>query len=157
MNKYKKNIAENIFNAINYNGKILELENIIEIPKNQKNGDYSFPTFKLTKQLKKNPKAIADIISKADFSKQLFEKVETTGPFLNFFINKEKFMQETLDSINAIKEMFGLNETGKGKKVMIEFSSPNTNKPMHLGHVRNNSTGAAIANIYKANGFDVIK
>jgi arginyl-tRNA synthetase len=74
--------------------------------------------------------------------------------FLNFVI-KDSFWINTLQEI-VLDKTFG-NHASNGQKVMVEYSSPNTNKPLHLGHLRNNFLGFSVANILQANGYEVIK
>ncbi|MCX6803970.1 MAG: arginine--tRNA ligase [Candidatus Diapherotrites archaeon] len=116
-------------------------------------GDYAFPCFIFAKEKKKSPVELAKEIAgkiKADF----FEKVEAKGPYVNFFIAKENLSTQTLKSIfNG--ELFK-TKLGEGK-VMVEYSSPNTNKPLHVGHLRNNTLGLAIANLLESTGHNVIK
>ena len=84
------------------------------------------------------------------------EKFNVIKGFLNITI-KPSFWVELLDSI-CIDENYGFKqETPKSKLVMIEYSSPNTNKPLHLGHVRNNLLGYSLSQIMKANGNKVVK
>src|SRR3989344_1651983 len=104
--------------------KILKEEVVLEVPKDSKLGDYSFPCFSLAKKLKKNPNEIALELSKkirGDFD------VEVKGAYLNFFINKEKLAKKILGLVLKEKNKYGI---GKGKKhFLIEYPSPNTNKP----------------------------
>ncbi len=116
-------------------------------------GDYAFPCFVIAKTQKKNPVEVAHDLSKllkADF----IERVESKGPYLNFFISKSILSSSALEGIFSGKSL----ETKLGSgKVMVEYSSPNTNKPLHIGHLRNNSLGLAIANLMEAAGHKVIK
>lgn len=134
----------------------LDFEKLIEIPKENKNGDFAFPCFVLAKVLKSSPVKIAEeLVEKLD--KTNFEKVIVIGPYINFFLNRKKLAQEIILKIDKEKENFGKSDIGKGKSVMLEFPSPNTNKPLHLGHLRNMSIGESTSRIYEANGFKVIR
>lgn len=153
MNKFIKEII-----------KILEKETgikidpkVIEIPPDSKFGDYAFPCFLLAKKYKKSPVQIAeDLSKKLVFDKKIIAEVKSAGPYLNFFINKSELIKQTLTDVNEKKEDYG---TGKKKKftVMIESPGPNTNKPLHLGHVKNMVLGNSLAKIYEKLGNKVVK
>lgn len=134
-----------------------ELEEYIETPKDTKNGDYSFPCFKLAKELKKAPQIIANEIKEKveqDTNKEI-EKIEVTGGYLNFFINKEILVKEVLKEIENTQE-YGKSETGKGKNIIVEYSSPNIAKPFHIGHLRTTLIGNALYKTYKYLGYNTI-
>ena len=116
-------------------------------------GDFTVVTFPLVKILKKSPDLIAmelgDALStQADF----VENFNVVKGFLNLKIKNRFF----LDNFNTVKENFDHIEK-KNQTVMVEYSSPNTNKPLHLGHIRNNLLGYSVAQILKEDGYDVIK
>jgi len=134
----------------------LDFENLIETPKDNKNGDFAFPCFILVKTLKLSPIKIAQDLSKK-LDKVNFEKIVAIGPYINFFMNRKKLAENLILKINKEKDNFGKSEIGKGKSVMLEFPSPNTNKPLHLGHLRNMSIGESVSRIYESNGFKVIR
>ncbi len=121
--------------------------------------DVSLPCFILAKELKKNSIEIAKGLVGNFFSKENFiiERVEANGPYLNLFLNREMFTQIIFEQIFSQKDEFGHSSVGQGKKVMVEYSSPNTNKPQHLGHVRNNLLGWVCAELLASIGFKVIK
>ena len=134
-----------------------ELEEYIETPKDTKNGDYSFPCFKLANELKKAPQIIANEIKEKveqDTNKEI-EKIEVTGGYLNFFINKEILVKEVLKEIENTQE-YGKSETGKGKNIIVEYSSPNIAKPFHIGHLRTTLIGNALYKTYKYLGYNTI-
>ncbi|PJA18189.1 MAG: arginine--tRNA ligase, partial [Candidatus Diapherotrites archaeon CG_4_10_14_0_2_um_filter_31_5] len=144
--------------------KILSLEkekvfDLLEVPPSKELGDYSFPCFKLSKELKKDPKQIAsEFKEKIDLKKiSLINSTETKGPYLNLFLDYSFLAKKLIPEILKEKEKFGLTSIGKNKKVMIEYSSPNTNKPLHIGHLRNDSIGMSLSHLYSVNGFNVIK
>lgn len=151
---YKEKIAKKIGEIIDI--KMEEIKTFIEIPPNDEMGDYSFPCFKLAKELKKSPMAIAEEISEnIELDKNLFEKMEVTGGYLNFFTNKITFVKEALQEIDSKKEEYGKSDIGKEKNIIVEYSSPNIAKPFHIGHLRNTVIGAALYNMYKFLGYNV--
>jgi arginyl-tRNA synthetase len=132
----------------------------ISIPKKREFGDYSSNiAMVLTKQIKKQPRVIAEQIS-SELSASypnLFKKIEIAAPgFLNFFINEASLMSE-LEEIEKQGDTFGQVDLGKGQKIIVEFVSANPTGFLHLGHARNAVVGDVISNILKAAGYDVTK
>ena len=150
MLKFKKIIAEEISKVTNIKSE--ELETYIEIPKEANNGDYAFPCFRLAKELKKAPQIIATDLKEKIKIVEPITKIDVVGGYLNFFINKELLAKEVLEEI---KKGFGKSEIGKGKNIVIDYSSPNIAKPFHIGHLRTTVIGGALYNIYKQLGYNV--
>jgi arginyl-tRNA synthetase len=134
-----------------------EIEVILEVPPHSDLGDYAFPCFKLTQIYKSNPNSIAEELRARITKPKWLERIVVKGPYLNFFLNYPLLAQKLLPQIIKEKEKFGKNKNGKGKKVMVEYSAPNTNKPLTLGHLRNDSIGMALSNLFEANGWKVIR
>ncbi|MEK6825763.1 MAG: arginine--tRNA ligase [Nanoarchaeota archaeon] len=126
---------------------------LLEVPQDPTHGDYAFPCFILAKEMKKNPVQIAQELANSLKLLKEIEKIEAKGPYLNFFINRALLAQQTLKTILKEKEKYGSQKI-KGK-VVIEFPSPNTNKPLHLGHARNIVLGQAVTNLLNFVGNDV--
>ena len=129
----------------------------LQIQKTRKEfeGDYTVVVFPLLRASKKSPEATAT---------ELGEKITSTTPEIKSFNVIKGFLNLVVDSsfwsarFSEIiaTENFGMAEPS-GRTIMIEYSSPNTNKPLHLGHIRNNLLGYSVATILKANGHNVIK
>jgi arginyl-tRNA synthetase len=118
-------------------------------------GDYTIVIFPLVKTLKKSPKEIGDTLGNWLVAHStLIVSYETIQGFLNVVLSDE-FWMDVLEKINQT-ESYG-SQPKNGKKVMVEFASPNTNKPLHLGHIRNILLGWSCARILENNGYDVIK
>ncbi|HPW89171.1 MAG TPA: arginine--tRNA ligase [Kaistella chaponensis] len=116
-------------------------------------GDFTIVTFPLVKILKKSPDLIAVELGDALSTQSDFvESYKVVKGFLNLTIKNNFF----LENFYSVQENFELIEP-KNETVMVEYSSPNTNKPLHLGHIRNNLLGFSVAQILKEDGFDVIK
>ena len=153
MINFKLKIAEKLEGIVNIDKK--ELETYIEIPKDSKNGDYSFPCFKLAKELKKAPPIIAnEIKEKFNLEKTGLEKLEVIGGFVNFFVDKKILSEEVLKKI-TLEEEYGRSKVGEGKNIVIDYSAPNIAKPFHIGHLRSTVIGGALSNIYKFLGYNV--
>ncbi len=147
---YKEKVAELI--AKNSSVAKETIMPLLSVPP-QGMGDYAFPCFIAAKAQKKNPIELAQELSKL-IKSDFLEKVEAKGPYLNFFISKGQLSNTALEGIFTGKAL----ETKLGNgKVMVEYSSPNTNKPLHIGHLRNNALGLAIANLLETTGHKVTK
>jgi len=155
----KENISAELLNVLGKEFSAEEVSDLIEVPPSKELGDYSFPCFKLAARLKKNPNQIAsELKQKLELKKFLFvERIECKGPYLNVFLNYSFLAEKLIPEIIKKGKKFGFNEPAKKKKVMIEYSSPNTNKPLHIGHLRNDSIGMSLSNIFFANGFFPVK
>ena len=151
-----------------------EKDIVLEQPENENFGDYSssiamtmfaksqVPSSKSQTKFKfQNPRELAEeLINKLKLEKSLSEicdKVEIAGPgFINFWLKTDTLI-DTLKQIDIDKEKYGKSVKGKGKTYEIEHTSPNPNKAMHLGHLRNNVTGMAISNLIESTGVKVIR
>jgi len=111
----------------------------------------------LAKPLRKSPRDIAALITANLPASELVEKTAIAGPgFINFYLTDAAFHEELL-SIKAQGKTYGNNTTGAGTKVLLEFVSANPTGPLHVGHGRHAAYGAVVANLLKANGYEVHK
>lgn len=155
MLNFKEKIAEAISKTVNINKE--ELEEYIEVPKDTSMGDYAFPCFRLAKELRKAPPAIAnDIKENLEIDDKYINKVEIVGGYLNFFVNNSILVEEVLQEFEVKQEKYGASNIGEGKNITIDYSSPNIAKPFHIGHLRSTVIGGALYNIYKYLGYNVI-
>lgn len=152
---FKKEVVNAIYNIENSLDKE-EIERLIEIPPSYDMGDYAFPCFRLAKTFRKAPNLIAEELKEKIGTSEFFEKIENVGPYLNFFINKEKLIETTLEEILAKKDEYGSSDIGKGRNIIVEFSSPNIAKPFHIGHIRSTVIGNSLYKICKFLGFNAI-
>ncbi|MBU4331703.1 arginine--tRNA ligase [Patescibacteria group bacterium] len=134
-------------------------EIFLEYPPDSKMGDLGFPCFELAKVVKKSPNEVAKELAGEFKSGDAIDKAQAIGPYLNFFLNKDFFWEEIFErqAIQAVKPPASPTGGSSIKRVMVEFSSPNTNKPLHLGHVRNNVLGDSVSRLLKSQGHKVIR
>jgi arginyl-tRNA synthetase len=128
----------------------------VNVTKPEFEGDYTIVLFGLVKQLKKSPDVLGNELGKnlIENNAAIFSSFNIIKGFLNLSIADSywiNFLQKNHSNISFCTKQ------NKGKKIMVEYSSPNTNKPLHLGHLRNNFLGWSTAEILKANGNEVVK
>lgn len=155
MINFKQEIANKISELIDIDCN--ELMGYIEVPKEKNMGDYAFPCFRLAKTLRKSPMVIAEEInSKLNIDGTCIEKTEVVSGYLNFYIKKEELVKTVVDEFNKKKDNYGKSDFGKGKNIIVEYSSPNIAKPFHIGHLRTTLIGNALYNTYKYLGYNTI-
>lgn len=136
---------------------------VIQPSPNPQMGDLGCPLFAFSKVLQSNPAQLSgEVVSLIKDKSSDLGEVLSVGPYVNLKLNKQKEVQNILSKIDEQKDNYGtLNGEGKafldGHKIMIEFSSPNTNKPLHLGHMRNDALGESVSRILKKAGAEVFK
>lgn len=145
------NIIKNKFN--------IESNIKLEIPDIAEYGDFSLPCFQFAKEFKKAPPIIATEIKSAieENNLEYIKSIENIGPYLNLKLDKTVFFNEIFNQVKSNAKDYGHSNIGENQTIMVEFSSPNTNKPLHLGHVRNNLLGDSVSRLHNACGFKVIK
>ncbi|MBO5690603.1 MAG: arginine--tRNA ligase [Spirochaetaceae bacterium] len=159
-----------VANALNAFGNELGMEAVttaealvLETPPNPEMGDLGIPMFPFAKSFRQAPPAIAaKIVALVQAQEESVQvgSFAAVGPYVNVKLNKAAAISVVLEKIASQKASYGAyGEEGKkpldGRRVMVEFSSPNTNKPLHLGHLRNDALGESISRILKAAGAEV--
>ncbi len=133
-----------------------EIKNLLETPPNKDMGDVAFPCYKLAGKLKNNPNKISEeLTDKIDLSNyESISKVSNQGPYINFFYNIDKIKKSVFDEFYGIEKNYIRNNTNK-KTIVVEFPAPNTNKPLHLGHLRNLILSESVCRLLESQGHDV--
>jgi arginyl-tRNA synthetase len=139
-----------------YNQTFTQTDFQVNQTKEEFDGDYTVVLFSLLKKTGQSPAALGEQLGNALLKDQpeLFTGFNIIKGFLNLDI-ADRFWLELLTA-NFDNDKFGVLPAN-GQKVMVEYSSPNTNKPLHLGHLRNNFLGWSVAEILETNGYEVFK
>lgn len=128
---------------------------VLESPKDYTHGDIALPCFLMAKEQKKSPILIANEIRQAIGEVEFIEKVEVAGGYVNFFIDRNTLIIDTLNEIMNKGDLFGSSNTGNGKKALIEHTSINPNASPHVGRARNAMIGDALVRLMKFEGYEV--
>lgn len=131
------------------------VEKSVETPPDEKMGDLAFPCFPLAKVMRKAPPMIAAELAQKFSDDENLQKVEAAGGYLNFFFDRAKFEEGVIKAVKSANGSWGSSDMGKGKTVLVEYSSPNIAKPFHIGHLFSTAVGNSLARIYKYLGYDV--
>lgn len=140
----KEIIADTLYVQLEEKLDKSQIEQLIEIPPDEQMGDFAFPCFSLARIYKKKPAEIAGQLSETLKLPDLFEKVIPVSGYLNFFLNKRILAKQVLGVCQS--DTYGSKNLKKN--IVVEFASPNTNKPLHLGHLRNISIGESISRLF---------
>ncbi|MFH1661772.1 MAG: arginine--tRNA ligase [Candidatus Falkowbacteria bacterium] len=158
LEKIKLNIVKSINQAVGK--KIVKASDLIT-PPNPQFGDLNLPCFELAKKIhppaggKTAAEMASFLVSKIE-AKSIIAGIKPIGPYLNFTINKKYLTKNVIDEVLREKYKYGKNNSGKSKRVMIEYSNANTHKEYHVGHLRNICYGDSVNKILSANGFKSI-
>lgn len=159
-NQLFKDISElikNSLNKLNPDSTLTQKEiyQLLAPPPKEDMGHLAFPCFPLAKELKKAPPLIAKELSEGFEKSELIEKLNPTGPYLNFFIDMGSLGKGLIEEIKT-GSFFDKNLLEAKKKMMIEYSQPNTHKVLHVGHMRNLCLGNSLARVLKYYGHEVL-
>ena len=136
-----------------------EIETLIEIPPAEIEFTYAFPCFRLAKIKKKSPNLIAkDLKVKVEHT-DFIEKIEATGPYLNLKIKPRYVLKnifELKSDYGRIRDIIEKKKKVK-ERIVIEYPSPNSNKPLHFGHIRNMLLGKSLSNLLEYKGYKVFQ
>ena len=158
---WKEHIAHALTELLPEGAEPVTIEHItMEVPPDPQLGDLGFPLFTFAKLLRLAPaKIAAELLPRLAAIPQLQGKgeVKAVGPYINVFLPKGDIAAHILETIFNQNDDYGKTSSLAGKKIMVEFSSPNTNKPLHLGHLRNDAIGESLSRILTFSGAEVYK
>ena len=138
--------AESNFNADS-------LYKMLERARNEEHGLFALPCPQL--RLPGNPVAVANDLAARFPLDDTFISAKAAGPFLNISVNGSALLKDTIKETLSMGESYGTNKIGEGKRICIDYSSPNIAKPFHVGHLRSTIIGNFLKLVYRANGFHV--
>ena len=158
MQTMKKIIAEKVLEGVRKINPAAELtaEEIaamLEYPPTPDMGDLAFPCFKLSRALRRSPVQIASTLSE-EITADCLSKVEAVNGYLNLTISPEYLAKTVLPEILEKKERYGAQSFGEGKKVVLDYSSPNVAKPFHIGHLGTTVIGHALRRLHEFAGYE---
>ena len=161
MKDYKREIAERIagLEAVKKAGLDAEgVRALIEAPQEASLGDYAFPCFRLAKALAKSPAAIAAEAESALAAQGAGPAaLKANGPYLNFFLDRAAYCRDVVAEALTKGERFGSSDAGAGRRMLVEYSSPNIAKPFHIGHIRSTVIGSSLGRILSFLGYEVVR
>jgi len=129
---------------------------LIEVPKDTAMGDFAFPCFRLAKELRKAPPAIAAELMEKIVLPEFLDKCENAGPYLNFFVSKGHFAKTVLSAAFKAGVNYGASGEGANRAVVLDYSSPNLAKQLHIGHLYTTVIGNSLYKIYNTLGYKTI-
>ena len=132
---------------------------VVQVPPKPEMGDLAFPLFPYAKAFRKAPNVISEELTQAinAFADKPDGQAFAAGPYMNVRVAMDSLVSDLSKNVLENGDNWGNTQSMKGRRIMVEFSCPNTNKPLHLGHVRNDCLGASVSRILKANGAQVMK
>ena len=150
--------ARQIEQAIAATGLLQADQVVLEEPKANVAADLALPCFRAAKQLGMTPPELARRLAQAIRLPPdgLIGNVEAVGPFLNFTLKHDRLVEQVLDEIHRYGERYGSDDLGQEKTVIVEYSSPNIAKRMHVGHIRSTIIGQALNNVLAFLGYRTI-
>jgi arginyl-tRNA synthetase len=140
---------------------IMRADIVVETPPKPGMGDIAFPMFPFARAMRKAPQVIAGEVARelvsSDDAGGARGQASAEGPYVNVRLDRVSVIADILKEVLSAPSSFGKGEALAGKRIMVEFSCPNTNKPLHLGHLRNDAIGESLSRILAAAGAEVRK
>lgn len=153
----EKNMAAACLSELLNDFSTADIFDMLEYPADRKLGDVALPCFKLSKAMRMPPQKIAESLCAGlkanEECKNVFEKIENVNGYLNFYISND-YLLKNLNGMSAPD--YGSSDVGKGKTIVIDYSSPNIAKPFHIGHLRSTVIGQSIKNIHRFCGYECV-
>lgn len=133
-----------------------QVERLLSVPPNEAMGEYALPCFTLAKERRQNPAAIAAQIAAAAEAGGPIAAIEAAGPYVNVRLDRGQFIAHAVGQVLEQGERYGSRDQGKGKKLVIDYSSPNMAKPFTIAHLRSTAIGNAIYRIHAFLGWECV-
>ncbi|MBE6690813.1 MAG: arginine--tRNA ligase [Ruminococcaceae bacterium] len=161
MQTIKKMIAEKLSEGIAALGAPAtlpaeELIGMLEYPPDEGMGDLALPCFKLSRTLRRAPVQIAAALCECLQGLDPVEKAEAVNGYLNITISGQYLLQHVLSEVKAKGDRYGGSDVGKGKRVVLDYSSPNVAKPFHIGHLGTTVIGHSLKKLHEFVGYDCV-
>lgn len=160
MQTIKKLIATRLAEGITALGaaapEVLELAAMLEYPPDDNMGDLALPCFKLSRTLRRAPVQIAATLADCLAGHAAVEKAEAVNGYLNITVSKKYLVEDVLGGILAAGERYGASDEGKGKTVVLDYSSPNVAKPFHIGHLGTTVIGHSLKKLHEFAGYTCV-
>jgi len=150
-----RQFADTIVQALAAAAGVAPAEIKVEAPRDPTLGDLAVPCFTLAKALKLAPPAAASALA-AKLAELPGLSVVATGPYLNFKVERALLARTVVGEIESRGGAYGTSEVGRGKTIVLDYSSPNIAKPMHVGHLRSTIIGQALVNLHQALGYRTV-
>ena len=153
----EKNMAATCLSELLNGFSTADIFDMLEYPADRKLGDIALPCFKLSKAMRMPPQKIAESLCAGlkanEECANVFEKIENVNGYLNFYISNDYLLK----NLNGMSDSdYGSSDVGKGKTIVIDYSSPNIAKPFHIGHLRSTVIGQSIKNIHRFCGYECV-
>jgi arginyl-tRNA synthetase len=153
MTTFKRDIARVIGPATGLDEAAIE--GAITLPQHSSHGDFAFPCFPLAKTLRKAPNLIAEELAKTLAPPPGFAKIEALSGYLNFFVDKTDFARRVLSEVLLRGADYGSSDEGRGKRIVIDYSSPNMGKELAFHHLRGTMIGHSLSRVFAKRGYAV--
>lgn len=158
MQTIKKRVAEAILagvDALNADTGLTagEIAALLEYPPDPTMGDLAFPCFRLSKALRRSPVQIAQTLAET-VKDDVIGSVTAVNGYLNFTVANEYLASNVVPEILAKSDRYGAQDFGKGKKVVLDYSSPNVAKPFHIGHLGTTVIGHSLRKLHEFAGYE---
>ena len=131
------------------------VDRVLEVPAVER-GDFAFPCFPLAKERKAPPPKIAAEIAAKIVPSGRIAKAVSVGPYVNLFVDRAELADETLAAVGSEGAVYGGGAEGRGRTVVVDFSSPNVAKPLAFHHLRSTMIGNSLTKLYAARGWTVV-
>ena len=148
----KSLLVKSLKEVTNLNEDVID-KNLV-VPKDFKNGDFSFPCFLVAKSLGTDPKTCANQICEKLVLPKEFEKVQAVGPYLNFYLDRNEYSKEIISEILKKGDNYAKGEDKK-KNIVIDYAAYNIAKQLHVGHLRTTFIGLSLSRVFKFLGYNV--